>query len=239
MSPAEAFHADLDRSGAIADAEMLLPDRIAAACIAVLPFDAAGLSMTLLPDRRLPLGASDPMAATAERLQFALGDGPCTAAHQAHGPVLAMEQDLASQWPVYATELTAHTPYRMVMALPVGDPLSGAVVLDLYRSRAGRPSPGVLEAVVDVAQACGTSLTAALIGDADLQLGLPPALRTPAIAARQTVWQAIGHTTIELHITSADALAALRALAFRHDTDLETIAGRVLRGEADVRTGTG
>ncbi|MCO7220914.1 GAF domain-containing protein [Klenkia sp. PcliD-1-E] len=238
MSPVEAFHAALDRSATTADAEVLLPDRIAAACVAVLPFDAAGLSMTLLPDRRLPLGSSDPMAATAERLQFALGGGPCTAAHRAHAPVLAINEDLAAQWPVYATQLTAHTPYRTVLSLPVGDPLSGAVVLDLYRRSAGRPGPAVLAAVADVAQACGATLTTALAADTDLELGLPPTLRSPAIAARQTVWQAIGHTTVELQISSTDALAALRGLAFRHDTDLETIAGRILRGEVDPRSDT-
>lgn len=229
-----AFHAELARSSATADAGELLPDRIARACVAVLPVDAAGLSATLLPGRRLPLGSSDPMAALAERLQFALGDGPCTAAHREHGLVMAIGEEVAARWPVYAMQLEAHTPYWMAVSLPVGGPLANVVVLDLYRHRPGRPSPTVLQAVTDIAGACGRVLADDLAEDEDVVLGLPTTLRGPAIEARQQVWRAIGLVASQLRVVSADALATLRALAMRLDMDLETVADRVLRGEVEI-----
>lgn len=234
MDPAGALHAELARSSATSDTQELLPDRLARACVSVLPVDGAGLSMMLVPDRRLPLGSSDATAATAERLQFALGDGPCTAAYREHRLVVAMDEDLIARWPVYAGQLVTQTPYRMALALPVGGPLTGSVVLDLYRLRPGRPGPGVLEAVAEVADACGRLLSTALADDTDLVLGVPSALRSPQVAARRRVWQAIGVVIGQLQVDAPTALAVLRGLAFRQDADLETIAAAVVGGEMEL-----
>src|SRR3954471_8525889 len=55
----------------------LLPTRLTRACLAVLPAaDGAGLSL-LDNDFRVPIGATDDVAALAERLQFTIGEGPC------------------------------------------------------------------------------------------------------------------------------------------------------------------
>lgn len=234
MSPAETFHAELARSSAVGDAQELLPDRLARACAAVLPVDGAGLSMMLLPDRRVPLGSSDATAATAERLQFAVGDGPCAAAYREHRLVVAMDEDLAARWPVYASQLVTRTPYRMALAVPVGGPLTGSVVLDLYRFRPGRPAAGVLEAVGEVADACASVLSTAMADDTDLVLGLPSALRSPPVADRRQVWQAIGVVIGQLGVDASAALAVLRGLAFGQDTDLETVAVGVLGGEMEL-----
>jgi hypothetical protein len=56
----------------------LLPVRLARAAVRVLPGVAgAGISVLADPGMRVPLGASDEDAATAERLQFTVGEGPC------------------------------------------------------------------------------------------------------------------------------------------------------------------
>ncbi|MCO7218378.1 GAF domain-containing protein [Klenkia sp. PcliD-1-E] len=234
MSAAEAFHAELAHSSAAGDDPELLPDRLARACVTVLPVDGAGLSMMLVPDRRLPLGASDPTAAAAERLQFALGDGPCTAAHRERRLVVAVDEDLAARWPVYASQFATQTPYRMTLALPVGGPLTGSVVIDLYRYRPGRPAPGVLAAVGEVANACGTVLSTALAEESDVVLGLPAALRSLPVTARRQVWQAIGIVSAQRGVDASTALAVLRGFAFGQDADLETIAAGVMGGEVEV-----
>jgi hypothetical protein len=212
--------------------EDLLPDRLARVCTALLPVDGAGLSAALLPDHRLPLGASDATAAAAERLQFTLGDGPCLTAQRTRTRVVAATfEELRERWPVYAQQLTGITPFCSVLSLPVGGSLSGVVALDLYRSASGPVAEDVLAAVDEVAGAVGEALAGDLSAEGDLQLGLPPALRTPAIDARQRVWLAIGQLAAAQGSTSSAALATLRALAFRHGIDLDTAADRLLTGE--------
>ncbi len=161
-------------------AEDLLPDRLARACVAVLPVDGAGLSVSLLPGHRLPLGASDSAAAAAERLQFTLGAGPCLSAQKARAMVVAATtEELREQWPVYAQQLAERTPFCSVLSLPVGGPLAGVVALDLYRAASGPLGEDVLRDVVEVAGAVGDALTGDLAGDEDMRLGLPAVLRTP------------------------------------------------------------
>ncbi|SDF71731.1 hypothetical protein [Klenkia brasiliensis] len=229
-APGEAFRVALDRS-ADDDGALLLPGRLAQAAVEVLPVDGAGLSLVLLAGRRVPLGASDPLAGAAERLQFALGDGPCTAAHRDGGPVLAPADQLVVRWPVFAVQLAAQTPFRSVLALPVGGPLAGSVVLDLYAHDPGAPGPDLVAAAGAVADVAGAELAAGLAAGSDAVLGVPAALRTDAVQARQRVWVAVGRLATEQGTTSGTALATLRALAFARDLDLETAAEQLLAGE--------
>ncbi|MFC7574351.1 hypothetical protein ACFQX8_19520 [Klenkia terrae] len=56
MTAASRFTEVLARLVGEPDRDDLLPDQVAAACVAALPVDGASLSYTLLPDRRLPWG---------------------------------------------------------------------------------------------------------------------------------------------------------------------------------------
>src|SRR4051794_25812896 len=80
----------------------LLPHRLASACARMLPVDGAGLSLEGSAGRRIPLGASSEAAATAERLQFTVGAGPCVTAQDTREPVFAMNADLRRRWPAFA-----------------------------------------------------------------------------------------------------------------------------------------
>lgn len=230
MSPSEAFHDELERPSVGTNQDGLLPDRLTRACVTVLPFDGAGLSFALTSGRRILLGASDETAATAERLQFALGDGPCTTAHRDETAVYSSEEDLVARWPIYASQLTAYTPYRSTLSLPVGGPLSTVVGLDLYRHRSGRPAPGLLQAVTEIGDLMGSALVEDFNGHSDQPLSLPPALHTPAAEARRQVWRASAHLAGHHQIPIAEGLAVLRSLALLHDSDLETAADRMLSG---------
>src|SRR4051794_7566577 len=72
----------------------LLPMRLAHACARILEVDAAGLSLVDSAGERIPLGASTEAAATAERLQFTVGDGPCSVAQRSQQPVFAVRDEL-------------------------------------------------------------------------------------------------------------------------------------------------
>ena len=69
----------------------LLPNRLAAACTAVLPVDGAGICLFDSTGIRIPVGASDRDAALAERLQFTAAQGPCLDAHSLGCSLIATE----------------------------------------------------------------------------------------------------------------------------------------------------
>jgi len=58
------------------DGPELLPTRLSRAITKMLPVDGAGISLSGVDGRRIPLGASSEDAAVAERLQFTVGAGP-------------------------------------------------------------------------------------------------------------------------------------------------------------------
>lgn len=227
--PAAAFRAALEETPD--DGALLLPERLARVAAQVLGVDGAGLSLELLAGRRVPLAAGDPAAGEAERLQFALGDGPCTSAHRVGAPVAAGADELRDRWPVFAVELTGRTPFRSVLALPVGGALSGSAVLDLYARDPATPGPDLVGAAREVAEVLGAELTAGLSSAADVVLGVPAALRTDPLRARQQVWVAVGRLATERGTSSGTALASLRSLAFGRGLDLETVAADLLAGE--------
>jgi hypothetical protein len=60
----------------------------------------AGIGVLADPGMRVPLGASDEDAATAERLQFTVGEGPCLQAHSSARPVYTPAAVFAARWPL-------------------------------------------------------------------------------------------------------------------------------------------
>src|ERR1700710_712461 len=79
----------------------LLPVRLARACVAVLPVSGAGLSV-IDDSFRVPLGASDETATTAERLQFTTGEGPCLDAARSGRMVVTRGEEISRRWPRFA-----------------------------------------------------------------------------------------------------------------------------------------
>ena len=131
MSVVERFAASVRGQPAELAGPELLPVRLARAAVRVLPGVAgAGISVLAEPGMRVPLGASDEDAATAEQLQFTVGEGPCLQAHTSALPVYAPAAVFTARWPLLYAELTARTPYRAVLALPLRYRFTGA--LDLY-----------------------------------------------------------------------------------------------------------
>ncbi|MGY1857996.1 ANTAR domain-containing protein [Modestobacter sp. SYSU DS0290] len=221
----------------------LLGVLLSRACAAALPVDGAGISIHARGGLRTPLGASDPTAAQAERLQFTQGVGPCLQAHD-DGVVIAFDEtDIARNWPSLHEALTTTTPFRAVLSVPLLPPLGPLVVLDLYAR-----DPGTLPAVdraevADVVTAVTRELAAAARSTADTEPDPgrgwwegPDALR------RARVWQAMGMVNVAHGMDGEDALAMLKAHAFAQgrvvdDVAEDLVSGRLpldaLRGPAD------
>ena len=222
---AERFAAELDRvpPPELRGPEMLAA-RLARACVAALPVDGAGLSIHDLRGLRTPIGASDPTAALAERLQFTHGCGPCLRAHDDGVRIAFDEADIARNWPQLHDSLVAETPIRAVLSVPLLPPLGPLVVLDLYvRDPATLPATD-REDVEEVTLALTRAMVDAALGQS-VPAGGPGWWDAPDALRRARVWQATGMVNVALGLDSEDALAALKAHAFA--------AGRVVDDVAD------
>ena len=135
----------------------LLPTRLAVAMVNALPVHGAGLSL-ISDGFRVPLGASDTQAASAERLQFTTGEGPCWQALHERNEVRATEDDIALRWPAFYAELLRASEFRSIASIPlrVTPMLHGAI--DLYfRDPVGALNVD-LDAASDVAAHCASIL---------------------------------------------------------------------------------
>jgi hypothetical protein len=214
---------DDDASAAGADPD-LLPERLAHAAAAVLPVDGAGLSLHGEAGRRTPLAASSEVAATAERLQFTAGSGPCLLAAEVGLPVFANEEILARRWPAFHDLLVTHTPLRSVLALSLHGRLQAVGGMDLYFA-----DPGGVTAV-DVFEA---RCVAELVSDhldvaADWSVWTPTELPawsdTPDAQRRGRLWMAVGMLMLALEASAPDALAVLRGYAYAAGRTADDVA---------------
>ncbi len=211
----------------------LLPVHLARACARTLGVDAAGLSVTAGEGGRVPLGASTPTADLAERLQFTAGDGPCETAQRHQEPVFAAFADLQRRWPGFAHLLARHTPYRAVVALPIGETLAGPGAMDLFfTDESTVPELDVFEAM-----AVG-DLTCAALGDAAVWApwsphGGPAWRHGPTARRRARVWPAIGRVAMAQQVSAPAALDVLRSVARSTGHTVDDLAGDVLAGRVD------
>jgi hypothetical protein len=216
----------------------LLPVRLARAAADTLRVDGAGISLVDAAHQRVPLGASSEAAEIAERLQFTVGEGPCTAAQDSREPVFAVEEDLLRRWPVFADLLLASTPFRAIVALPLQPALAGAGALDLFFEDADL----VIDLDVFEALAIGELVTSAL-GDAAVWSAWTPAegpewLHGPIPKRRAAVWEALGKVSIELEASATAALDLMRGAAYGSGRTVDDVADDLLTGRlrtADLR----
>jgi hypothetical protein len=101
-----------------------LPARLARAA-AIPPVDGVGLLIHEPPDQWTPLAASNRTAALIAHLHRAVDDGPCQVAAQTRHPVIATEELLTRQWPLFAELLRDQTPFRSILVMPLSGRLHG------------------------------------------------------------------------------------------------------------------
>jgi hypothetical protein len=219
----------------------LLPERLARAAAAMLPVDAAGISLLGEGDKRVPLGASSDVASVAERLQFTVGDGPCIAAQRSGEPVFAAEEDLRRRWPEFTGQLIGKTPYRGIVGLPLQRALAGLGAMDLYVEDGQRvASLDVFEALA-VGELITSALSEAAVFSTWGAHEGPEWLHAPAARRRAKVWEAIGKLSLALDVDRPVALDLMRAHASASDRVVDEVAADVLSrrlGPEDLRAAT-
>ena len=211
----------------------MLAVRLARACVAALPVDGAGLSIHDMDGLRTPIGASDPVTAAAERLQFTQGVGPCLRAHD-DGVAIAFEPgDLARNWPDLHAALVGETPFRAVLSVPLLPPLGPLVVLDLYVHDPDTLPDTDRDDVEDVTVALTRAMVAAALG-APKQEGRRGWWDGPDALRRARVWQATGLVNVALGLDAPDALAALKAHAFATGRVVDDVAEDLVTGRMSI-----
>ncbi len=215
----------------------LLPDRLAAACVSVLPASGAGISL-FYDDFRVPLGASDDAASCAERLQFTTGEGPCLEAIRTGNTVLAGREEILDHWPEYGQELVARTPYDAVISLPVTITGQAPGALDLFftdQPMLGRISLADVTTVRgQITEAFRLTESASdgvkpLSGEAE-----PAWLHGPTARKRTHVWIAMGMVMTRFELIAADALALLRAYAYGTGSTVDQLADELINGRREL-----
>ena len=239
----------------------LLPSLLARAAARVLSADGAGLSLMSGPGLRLPLGASSDDAATAERLQFSVGEGPCFEAYREGRPVTVTPEKMAARWPVLATQHLSLTPFRASISTPLRQGAERFGVLDVYLRRPEAPEGHDIIAAQLIAEVISGVLLETLGLDAEggdtgagnteggdteggdtgggtavtAPGGAPAAwLDTPAVRRRRDVWVAVGMANLMLRQSSDDALATLRGHAYATGCTLDELAHEVVEGNVDL-----
>lgn len=195
---------------------------------------ASGCAVTLMarPPSVEVLAVAGRHADEIADLQFALGEGPCLDAFLACAPTFAV--DLANRggrWPVFsarAAELGVGAEFSLPMQLgaaPVG-------VLDLSREQPGMLSD---EHLADALTAADIVTDAVLLVQSEAEGSELATLLDPAGLDRMVVHQATGMVSAQLDVTIADALAALRAAAFRSTRSIYEVAVDVVERRISFR----
>jgi hypothetical protein len=220
----------------------LLPVRLARACARTLRVDGAGISLVDAAQQRVPLGASSDEAATAERLQFTVGAGPCMTAQETRQPVFALKTDLRRRWPVFTDLLFGSTSYRAVVGLPLQPALAGAGAIDLYfRRPEDVPRLDVFEALA-VGELVTSALSDAAVWSAWSPAQGPDWLHGPAPRRRAAVWEVMGKVSVDLDVGIPAALALMRAAAYSSGRTTDDVAADLLAGRlraGDLRPSEG
>lgn len=215
----------------------LLPVRLTRACVQVLPVAGAGLSL-LDHDFPVPVGASDEVASIAERLQFTQGEGPCLDAARTSRIVIAGEDDIRQQWPLFAAEFFAQTPYRGALCMPLRLSPATLGALDLFVTDADDLARiSITDAVAVADQIMDALMIAQAITGSVGTFSEEPEpvwMQSGAVRDRTNVWVAMGMLMTRLESTAPDALAVLRGYAYSHGAVLDEVARDLVKGRLDV-----
>ncbi|MGW8066545.1 GAF and ANTAR domain-containing protein [Streptomyces ziwulingensis] len=229
---ADAGHAArLIASAAKGGAVEEVPRRVCAAVRDGLEVDGATVSLlTDTPSRQL-LAASDDAALCLEEIQFTVLEGPCISAAATGEPVAV--DDLAGEltpWPLFGAAMREKLPQvGSVYALPLffGDYVLGSIDLLGLRPRA------LDEEGLERASRAADAVAAALLPVREVIItgSQPPAWEPePVVRAH---WfdtaRAVVALAVRRRLSHEDALAVMRAEAFRTDKTLADITAAILR----------
>lgn len=173
-------------------------------------------------------GASDPLGARLQELQFLLGEGPCLDAYRLRHPVLESRLRDSRRWPQY-TPAALDEGVEAVFAFPLQVGAARLGVLDVYRAHPGALSGQSLSEALSFAELAVESLLDTHHAAQERDLDLDPDL-ADALEHRAELFQAQGMLMVELGVSLAEAMVRLRAHAFATGRTPGEVARDVVAG---------
>jgi GAF domain-containing protein len=212
--------------------------------------DADGVALAVLSrSRRVRelVYATDPLAQQLDELQYTVGEGPCFDAYLHDAPQCYPElNDVAetSRWPVFAagaTELGAHA----LWAIPVPDGSRPMGVLEFYRRATGGLADSEMAAACASASAIAHQLESnwrehrARFGSVEQAIDAAAVSDSRAEPidpfTRTQVHVAAGMASIQLGVSTDEALDRLRAHAYASARPLSSVAADIIARRATLQ----
>ena len=205
--------------------------RLCTACVDLLDVDAAAISLVFDGSNAGTLGVSSPPALVYDELQFTVGEGPCLESVASRAPVLVTDlaDPIERRWPIYGPAMLAHGIHG-VFALPVVVAGEFVGALDLFRTAPNSLSVEELAGGLVAAELAEMPLLDLIAQDRFGGIDDPTSdLWTELNAlSRVEVNQATGVLVAQLELTSAEALALLRAHAWASGRSARGVARDIL-----------
>lgn len=168
------------------------------------------------------VAATDSVARTVDKLEQALGEGPCLDAIAAETPQIDPDLVTGSQWPRLAARVITETPVRGVMGfrLITGQRKIGA--LNLFSDTPNALDEVSAQRAILLAAFAGVAANAVASGEdaATLQRGL---------ASNREIGKAIGLLMAHHEIAEPEAFDMLRRISQEANVKLSDIAERVVQ----------
>jgi ANTAR domain len=168
------------------------------------------------------VAASDPVARKIDKLEQALGTGPCLDAIERQTAEMAPDLTTSSRWPVLAARVVAETPVRGAMSirLPVDRAQVGA--LNLFSDTVNAFDHVSLERAVVLAAFATVATNATAHGEdaAGLRRGL---------ASNRAIGKAIGMLMVLNDVSDDDAFDILRRTSQDSNVKVADIAAEFIR----------
>ncbi|MEW1807644.1 GAF and ANTAR domain-containing protein [Pseudarthrobacter sp. NPDC080039] len=196
--------------------------------------DAAGVliecGVTLRRRKRsTTIAGSSERAALLDKLEQALGDGPCIASLEAMKPVVLPDVKTDTRWPDYQKVL-AENGCRSVLGVPLALDENQAAALNFFASEPNVFAPNVIGRAEGFADLAGRALRLALrIADAQT---LAEDLKS-AMANRTAIDLACGVIMAQNRCTQDEAMAMLTKASSHRNQKLRDLAGEVIGRVSD------
>lgn len=208
-------------------AEVIGPDAGTLLCerfVDLLPVTGVSISAIGAPGQST-IGATDPVAARIEELQFELGVGPHWDALRSGKPVLVPDlHRQASTWSVFSTA-ALQLGVGALFAFPLAMGAVTVGVVDMYRTAPGMLDDRAVEAACSLAgSTAGAVLRVAARAaseDAPIRSAMVPEMR-------REVHQATGMIVAQLQVSATEAFARLQGHAFSSGQTVESVAHEVV-----------
>jgi hypothetical protein len=228
MTDRTAILAKLARLAAANAAHQHLAERLCEASRLILGADGAWITVQDGSGARVPLSATDQVAATLEDLQDVIGQGPCHDAYQERKATTMTVRDQPDlEWPEFSRAAWHRVGSVRIHAYPMRPGADTFGVLSIYFTTPREPAEPH-----ESAQFLADAVGAALLRDPVPREGN---LGEGMLSTRAELHQATGMVIAQLHIPPEDALAILRAHAYAHDNTLADIAHQVISRQLDFR----